>query len=251
MDKEKYLNSIVDKYKPKQQPESTSAFKDVCSLIKSWAGETLQSLHLVGAHRKETATTISNDVDLLIIMDSKTCFDLKHLYENLSNFLTVEGYSPFEKTISLGIIHSKISFDLIPAMKSSINSANIRVHNRRQNSCIETNILQHTETIKASGLIKLIILTKIWRDLNKLYFPSFYLELCVLDLLHHQKKNSLEKNFLFIMDFLSNDFIETKIIDPANSDNIISDILSYEEKMEITRCANNTRKKASWEEIVW
>lgn len=251
MDKEKYLNSIIDKYKINQQPEITNAYKEVCSLIKSWAGETLQSIYLVGAYSKGTAITTSNDVDLLIILDSKTCFDLKQLYENLLNFLSIEGYSPFEKAISLGIIHSKTSFDLIPTMKSSEHSNNIKIHNRKNKSCIETNILKNTDTIKASGLIKQILLTKIWRDLNKLHFPSFYLELCVLDVLHHQKKDSLEKSFLSILDFFSDDFIETTITDPANYNNIISDTLSYEEKMQIAQCARKTRTKASWEEIVW
>ncbi|RCK75244.1 MAG: hypothetical protein IGBAC_1380 [Ignavibacteriae bacterium] len=251
MDKEKYLNSIIKKYQPEQQPEKSETFKQVCSLIKSWAGETLQSINLVGAHSKGTNISTSNDVDLLIILDSKTCFDLKQLYDNLFSFLTIEKYSPFEKEISIGIIHSKTSFDLIVSMRSSENIQFIKIFNRKKNLCINTSITKHIDLIKASGLVQQIILTKIWRDINKLYFPGIYLELSVLDVLRYRKNDSLEKSFLSILDFLSEDFIDTQITDPANSSNVISDILSDEEKLEIAKTASRTRKLANWEEIVW
>lgn len=251
MSVDRYLNAIIDKYRVNIYKENYKPIQDVFLILKSWAGETLESINVVGSHSKGTSISTSNDIDILLKLDSKTCFDLKNLYLNLFEYLNHKRYYPFQKEISIGVIYNKNSFDVFPAIKSPTGSNHVRIYDKLNENCIETNIITHLDYIKSSNLIKQIVLTKIWRDINKLHFPTFYLELCVLEILHHQKKDSLEKNFLFILDFLSDDFINTSITDPVNPGNIISDRLSYQEKMDIAQCARITRKKASWEEIIW
>lgn len=251
MNIEKYLKSVIDKYKKNIQIENSKTLEEIFLTLKSWAGETLESITIIGSHSKGTTSSISTDIDILLIHNSKTCFDLKNLYKNLLEFLDSKRYHPFEKNHSIGFMHKKHSIDVFPALKSTSDTNNIKIFNKLANSCIETNIFKHIELVKSSSLTQNIILTKIWRDLNRLHFPTFYLELCVLNILQRQKKNPIDKNFLAILDFFSDDFIDETITDPANSKNVISDFLSYENKMEIVKCASKSRKMASWEEIIW
>ena len=103
-------------------------------------------------------------------------------------------------------------------------------------------------TLISTREIKII---KIWRQLNNLDFPSFYLELAAIDFLSGQSTTNFSGNCWDLFGFLANDFISRRYVDPANTNNVISDDLSYSEKLTIQRLAKVARSKTNWSEIVW
>jgi hypothetical protein len=92
---------------------------------------------------------------------------------------------------------------------------------------------------------------KIWRQLNKLDFPSFYLELAVIDCLSGKSTANFGSNCWEVFGFLESSFINRRYVDPANSNNIVSDDLSDSERRAIQRLAAAARSKKLWSDIVW
>ncbi|NBV99587.1 MAG: hypothetical protein EBR67_08800, partial [Proteobacteria bacterium] len=102
-----------------------------------------------------------------------------------------------------------------------------------------------------------IKLLKIWRELNKLDFPSIYLEyLLIKDVLLYKSKNSnnLGANFFHVLQTLAqntNNCLYSRLIDPANSNNVLSDLLTKQEKEKIISAAQKSISKPYWEEMIY
>lgn len=92
---------------------------------------------------------------------------------------------------------------------------------------------------------------KIWRNLHQLDFPSFYLELTVLDALSGKSRNQLAANFLTVLEYLRDSLVNARVIDPANSNNTVSDDLSSAEKQVVANAAATSRNKPYWSDIIW
>ena len=83
--------------------------------------------------------------------------------------------------------------------------------------------------VRDSGLLDHILDLKIWRRRHALRFPSFYLELATL--------RALSASFLHLLRFLAGGFPDARLLDPANSNNVVSDLLTPEEKFRIAGAA--------------
>lgn len=115
----------------------------------------------------------------------------------------------------------------------------------------KTNIDEHIRIVKNSSRIDEIILTKVWREQHELTFPSIYIESIVIEALKYQNNNQLETNFLTVLKYLRDNIETATVIDPANSNNIISDDLSKSEKNEIKREAITAISAQYWRDVVW
>jgi hypothetical protein len=105
--------------------------------------------------------------------------------------------------------------------------------------------------VRESGRCDEIRAVKIWRNLNTLEFPSFYLELTVLEALHGKSTNNPAANVLAVLQYLTKDFVEARVMDPANSNNVVSEDLTKDEKLQVANKASISLGKKSWGEIIW
>ena len=97
--------------------------------------------------------------------------------------------------------------------------------------------------------------------MHKLEFPSFYLELSVINALWESKRpvllpsaKTFPNNLQKIFEYLYTDFINARIEDPSNSGNIISKDLSLKEKQAIKDEAFKAyiaSIESSWDKIIW
>lgn len=113
-----------------------------------------------------------------------------------------------------------------------------------------TNIQKHIDLIRNSNTRNEIMLTKIWRNRFNLDFPSIYIELMVIDALRNFNEYSIEKRFNHVLYYIRDNIMEKKIVDPSNGQNIISDTLSYSEKLIIKNQANKAIMAKYWSEVV-
>jgi len=65
------------------------------------------------------------------------------------------------------------------------------------------------------------------------------------------KRSGLADHFLAVLDYLSSGLVLARFVDPANTNNIISDDLTDTEKRVIASQAGQSRRQQSWESIVW
>ena len=94
------------------------------------------------------------------------------------------------------------------------------------------------------------MLTKIWRNRFNLDFPSIYIELMIIDALRNFNEYDIGKRFLHVLYYIRDNIMDKNIVDPSNGQNIISDTLSYSEKLAIKNKANESINARYWSEVV-
>jgi hypothetical protein len=92
---------------------------------------------------------------------------------------------------------------------------------------------------------------KIWRNLHKLDFFSFYLELSVMNALAYKPTTTVAQNVITALEYLESSFPTARVLDPANTNNVVSDDLTIAEKNAIATQAKSSRQAPYWEQIIW
>ena len=108
------------------------------------------------------------------------------------------------------------------------------------------NISQRFSTRAAPRNLRIL---KLWRNQKQLDFPSFYLELTVIDALSGAR-GTLSDNVWTVLEYLRDRFSKARVVDPANTNNVISDDLSDADKLKIEIAASQARRAKDWNEIV-
>jgi hypothetical protein len=201
--------------------------------------------------RLEAGIKGSTDVDLFISLDPQTTGTLKSIYDSLYSNLAQNGYGPRRQNVSIGLTYSSLLVDLIPARKQPGHTNDHSLYRNRAQTWTQTNVQTHIDLIKQSGRLDEIRAVKIWRNLNRLEFPSFYLELTVLGALYGRGRNQPATNVWLVLEYLRDKFASARVVDPANTNNVISDDLNSEEKEAIANAAKNSCTKQYWNEIIW
>lgn len=255
MTSDEYLKSLIIKYHVPIAIQGSPAYNagnTICPIIKKWAGTQLRSISFSGSNSKGTAIRGKTDIDLFISLKSDTTNTLKELFDSLHKRMQNNGYSNARKQhVSIHLVHNDIAVDLVPAVHFGGNTEDHWLYvNKPNRERTKTNVNKHIELVKASGRINEIILTKIWRQNHQLDFPSFYLELVVIEALKY-KRSGLAENLLCILGYLSSNFVSARFIDPANTNNIISDDLTNVEKKAIAAQSLQSRREQNWGSVVW
>ena len=61
----------------------------------------------------------------------------------------------------------------------------------------------------------------------------------------------IEKKFARVLKYIIEDFYCANIYDPSNTNNIVSDTISYDQKREIIRLAKYSYRFDFWEKVIW
>jgi hypothetical protein len=116
---------------------------------------------------------------------------------------------------------------------------------------MKTNVNVHLQTVSQSGRVDEIRVLKIWRRLHGLDFPSFYLELATIRALEGRLRGRLADNVFAALNYLGARLASDRILDPANTNNVVSDDLTVAEKLKVAAQARASAAKSNWSQIVW
>lgn len=154
--------------------------------------------------------------------------------------------------MSIGLNYTGLKIDLVAGVKHHALGFDHSVWKRKAKTWTKTNIDGHINLVKNSGRVFDIKVVKIWRKLNGLDFPSFYLELSVIEALKGTGLlgSSPSENFVKVMNYLVNNFENKSIKDPYNQNNEVSDELTIIEKQKIKNLAKKTLA-GNWDQAIW
>jgi len=190
-------------------------------LLRGWRyHKYLESVTLAGSHAKGTDLKDS-DVDIFLRLSPDAPGPLSAMQTSLWHRLQ-PVYQPVIRNVSVRIIFEGRSIDLVPARGNILWQA-------RFNTWLKTDIDKQIRYVRSSGLIDEILALKIWRRRHALRFPSFLMELATI--------HARPKDFPALLRFLATDFPTTRLLDPANSNNVVSDLLTEVERLRIARRA--------------
>jgi hypothetical protein len=139
--------------------------------------------------------------------------------------------------------------DLVPAKHQGGNSDDHSLYRRRADTWTQTNVSRHNASVQKGGRISESRILKLWRDQKGLDFPSFYLELTTINALSGAR-GTLSQNVLKVLEYLHDTFADARVVDPANTNNIISDDLSAAGKAAIATAACQALNASDWNQIV-
>jgi len=188
-----YLSSILAKYGVK-----TSHVPLVRQIlfphVTQWSAGFLLSMGVSGSLAKGTAVSSGTDTDFFISLSSTTPDSLQRIYETLFDRLNQAGFSPRKQNVSIGVNVVGHKVDIVPGRRQGQQGNDHSLYVSKRNTWVQTNVVTHISLVVGSGRIDEIKLTKIWRNQRNLEFPSFYLELAVIDALTYCRRGQIADN---------------------------------------------------------
>jgi hypothetical protein len=250
---DQYVESVLAKYAVQMgansEPERVA--NTIAPTIRQWAGSYLASLSFSGSYAKGTPVHGGTDVDLFISLNPNTPESLRQIYESLHALAVRNMWSPRRQDVSIGISTRNLTVDLVPGKIQGGYQNYHSLYRSKTDSWTQTNVALHVSTIRDSQRTKEIRAIKIWRNLHRLDFSSFYLELTVLEGLKGRATNTLSANVLHALRYIATSLPSARVVDPANTNNVISNDLAAQAKSTIANQASVSASKANWGQIIW
>lgn len=253
MTPDQYVETILAKYAVLRGPTSPAEQLGgtVGEPLRTWAGQQLNALQYSGSYAKETGVHGISDVDVFVSLKSDTKETLKELYEMLVLLAQRNGWSPRRQNVSVGVTVNGTRGDLVPGKVQADYHNYHSLYLRKRDSWTQTNVALHVDTVRGSGRLKEIRAIKIWRMLHGFDFPSLYLELFAIDALSGRSRSTLAENVLYVLRTVGSSLASRRVVDPANTNNILSDDLTQAEKQRIAAQAAQSAREQSWGRIIY
>jgi hypothetical protein len=223
---------------------------ELMPLLRDWAGSELLAVQPSGSFAKGTAIRSATDIDLFISLAGNARQPLREVYEGLSNALYDAGFEPRRQNVSVNIRVNGYYVDLVPGHRQNAETAEHSLYVIKHDTWIKTNVLKHIAYVRAARRQDETRILKLWRNQQELDFPSFYLELAVIRVLGAHSTPYLSANVHAVFEYLRDTFWQARFLDPANSNNVISDALSETEKRAIAAAARAAIGGAPWKQVV-
>lgn len=250
-----YIQSVLAR-RSSAIPQMTAqnAASRIIPIINSWGAPYIHEIKLSGSYAKGTAVKGGTDIDLFISLLSTTPNTLGEIFNTLHTAVTQNGYYNARKqNVSIGLTVDGYKIDLVPAKRQDAYGSDHSLYKNKTNSWTKTNIKKHIDVVSNCGRLSEIRALKIWRNNKGLDFPSFYLELSVIEALKGSPLSinggNIANNLVKALRYLESNFKTATIIDPANSNNIISADLSQQSKNIIAATASQALK-GNWESFI-
>lgn len=218
--------------------------------IATWANGHLLSVKPSGSFSKGTANASSTDIDLFISISPNVVETLREMYDTMERSLQQAGYRTRRQNVSINITVDGRSVDLVPAKQHDLGHAHHSLYRQKADTWTKTNVETHTLYVSSSLRTEEIRIVKLWRDQLGLDWPSFCLELTVIRALRFATHGDLAANISIVFEFLRDNFLAARLVDPANSNNIISNDLTVPQKHRIRVAGSRARATRYWRDIV-
>jgi hypothetical protein len=251
---DQYIAQVLAKYIVPRGPGSAAvnALGVVVPSLRIWANKYLSSIGPSGSFAKGTGVLGTTDLDVFIGITNDAPENLQELYESLYAWAQNQFWLPQRQNVSIGITWLGTKVDLVPGKRQANLTTDHSLWKNKQQTWKQTNVATHISKVVNSGRVNEIRALKIWRKCHKLDFPSFYLELTVIDaLLGKTIGTNLASNVSTCLDYIRDKLETAYVIDPANTANSISDDLTAAEKKTIARAAGKSREERYWEQVLW
>lgn len=250
---DRYLVSVLARYHidKTRRAGAIRAALSLIPMIKEWAGAYHRGVVFSGSMGKRTAILGATDLDLFISLAHNCPETLRDIYDALLDLARFYSLSPQPRGVSIRIHHHGFNIDLVPGRRQPGSSTDHYLYRRKTQTRIQTNVVKHISYVKESHRVGEIRATKIWRTIHGLEFPSFALELAVIDALTGLRTGPIATNFYRVLYYLVYRFPNARLVDPANMANVVSDDLTHAEKQAISDQARSSLAVSDLRRIVW
>lgn len=208
--------------------------------------------YYAGSFSKGTMIREVFDLDIVIYWPSESGYTLKGIFDAVGETLRKHWNHVNPKTVAWELpFEGGFHIDVVPgrAIDSSFRYANL--YRRDRDSPLQTSIKIHIDTVRNSGRQEVIRLLKLWRFKRNVPFKkSLALELMTIDGCKGIRTDALETQFLATLRYVRDNIASARIVDPANTNNIVSDEMSSFDKQLIQSAADTALKAQYWSQVL-
>ncbi|WP_430789066.1 SMODS domain-containing nucleotidyltransferase [Virgibacillus flavescens] len=236
-----YLESLLEEEKvyDKDKEEIKKKRDEVETAIRGEFGDKVKTVKYSGSVAKHTAINSSKDLDLAIHFKKNSFDTLKEMYDDVFDFLN-DKYNVRKQKVSIGL--SDFDVDVVPGRRideEDESNNDVFLCRSDDESRIKTNIEKHKSHITDSGCRNVIKLMKIWKNKWNVKFKSFAMELLVIQALDDSSVSGLKDRTKEVLQYIVDNIEDINLIDPANSNNNVADVIEYHKKLFMKTTASN------------
>jgi Second Messenger Oligonucleotide or Dinucleotide Synthetase domain len=256
-----YLKKVLDKQKLEEGSDEIKNLRERRDEIESFLREKFSGYEIkfyyAGSYKKKTLIKELYDLDLTCYFPSDTDKTLEEIYNEVAKALR-EKYFVKEKASALRIKskdgNDDFHIDVVPGRFIDETNTDVFLYrNVEDEHRLKTNLKVHLEHIRDSELRKQIRLAKLWRIRNGLQIRTFPLELLVIKVLKDsEKKDQLDDRMKEFWVEIRDNIDNISIVDPANSNNDLSEIFDSTVKNKLSKAAKSTLKvieESGWKSV--
>jgi len=224
--------------------------RDVSGVCREVVGDALVGVYPTGAFEKGTANASGLAADFLVSLAPGRGTSIGDADEAIHEAFDRRGFELIRRDVSIAALIDDIGVDIVPGRRESMTSDVHEIWLSRPGRRIKTNPAQHVVDAANAGRIEETRVLKLWREQRELDFPSFYLELTVRAALRKAAPGDREANVWAVVGYLEKLFAARSVVDPANANNIVSDLLRPPERDAIRKAAAFARAARAWVDII-
>lgn len=217
---------------------------DVQSLLSTLDGS--PRFYYAGSYGKRTIIRERYDLDLVVYWPNTTSYTLKAISDGVGEQLAKRYRYLTRKTVSWEIpFQGGFHVDVVPgrALDSTFVDANL--YRSDTGTSLKTSIKKHIETVRNGGCRDAIRLMKLWREKRSVPFrKSFLLE--IMTIMGAGSTSNLEQHLNGAFSFIEQNIESRRILDPANTNNSLSDDISDIDKSRIRQAAKAALNANNW-----
>ena len=207
--------------------------------------------YYAGSVAKNTANRSSYDLDLVTYFPATAPLTVPDLFRAVERRLRSARLSPERRNVALRVVYKGgFHVDVVPAKTISTDRRFANLYVTSEDTTRQTSIEHHVLLVRSSGLQEVIRVLKLWRTRRKVPIGSFLIELAVARALGPSPSGSLEDRARRVLSFLGTDFATARLVDPANTNNVVSDLLKRTARDSIIRAARSAAAQTNWGDIV-
>lgn len=263
-DKE-YLEKVLDNQKLEEGSDEIKKLRERRDEIESFLREKFEDyeikIYYAGSYKKGTLIKDLYDLDLTCYFLNDCGKTLEEIYNEVAKALR-EKYFVKEKASALRIKskdgEDDFHIDVVPGRYIDKINGNTKIdvflYRSTEDKCrLKTNLYVHLKHIRDSGVRRLIRLAKLWRIRNGLQIRTFPLELMVIKVLKDsENKDQLDDRMKEFWEELRDNIDNISIVDPANSNNDLSEVFDDTMKDTLSKTAKRTLEiieESGWEAV--
>jgi hypothetical protein len=205
-----------------------------------------------GSYAKQTMIRSSFDLDIVAYWPHDCGYTLRDIYYAVGNVLKRSWSAVNPKTVAWELpFQGGFHIDVVPgrALDGTYRYANL--YRRDRDSTLQTSVKVHIDTVRNSGRRDVIRLMKLWRVRRGVPFKkSLALELMIVDGCYGVRTDQLERQMIAALRYLRDNIARVRIVDPANSNNVLSDEISDWERSQIRAFADAALRAQSWSQVL-
>ncbi len=205
-----------------------------------------------GSFGKKTMIRAAFDLDIVAYWPHDCGYSLKDIYDAVGNTLRKHWNYVNPKTVSWQLpFQGGFHIDVVPgrAIDGTLRYANL--YRRDRGSSLQTSIKIHINMVRDSGRRDVIRLMKLWRVKRNVPFKkSLALELITIQGCKGLRTDDLEKQMISTLTHVRDNILTVRIVDPANTNNVISDEICSSDRQQIRTAADMALKEQFWIQVL-